>query len=89
MADHTFTDPGDASEDWVDVRMTDPDEGEWDIDVIVAGGRVEYVDLRIRPELLAEFVECLIDDVGEERAKRIVRNVVERKDLDVPEDASE
>ena len=89
MAEEVFTDPDDAHEDWVDVRMTDPDEGEWDIDVIVAEGRVEYVDLRIRPELLSEFVECLVDDVGGERATRIVRNVVDRKNLDILDDTTD
>ena len=86
MADEIFTDPEDSSENWVDVRMTDPEEGEWDIDVIVAGGKVEYVDLRVRPELLTEFMECLIDDVGADRANKIVKNVIERKQLDIQPD---
>jgi hypothetical protein len=81
MSEDAFTDTGETREDWVDVRMTNPDEGEWDVDVIVVGGKVEYVDLRIRPELLASFVECLIDDIGEERADAIVREVAERRNL--------
>ncbi|MFB6311080.1 MAG: hypothetical protein ABEH64_07850 [Salinirussus sp.] len=72
MTDEPFTEPDDDREEWVDVRMTDPDEGEWDVDVVVVEGRVEYVDLRVRPELLGDFVECLIDDVGQKRAEEII-----------------
>ena len=86
MADDTFTDPDEAREDWVDVRMTNPEAGEWDVDVIVAESRVEYVDLRVRPELLTEFVECLVDDVGDERAISIAREVIDQRDLDVRDD---
>jgi hypothetical protein len=82
MTDEPFVEPGAPSEEWVDVRMTDPDEGEWDVDVVVAGGRVEYLDLRIRPELLASFVECLVDDVGDERAARVLARVAEDRDVD-------
>jgi len=45
MTDEVFTEPDDASDGWVDVRMSDPDQDEWDIDAVVVGGRVEYVDL--------------------------------------------
>jgi citrate lyase beta subunit len=45
MTDETFTEPADTTDEWVDVRMTDPDEGEWDIDLVV-DGRVSYVTLR-------------------------------------------
>lgn len=44
MTDDVFTEPDDTTDGWVDVRMTDPDAGEWDIDVVVADGRVEFVD---------------------------------------------
>jgi hypothetical protein len=83
MTEDAFTDPEDGHEEWVDVRMTDPEEGEWDVDVVVAGGRVEYVDLRVKPELLASFVECLIDDVAESRARSILAEVADRNDVDV------
>ena len=99
MADDTFTDTEDTideaadaftdpADDWVDVRMTDPDAGEWDIDVVVAGGRVEFVDLRIRPSLLAGFIDCLIDDVAEERAAEILAKAAPRQGLD-PEDLAD
>jgi hypothetical protein len=63
--------------------MTDPDGGEWDVDVVVAGGRVEYVDFRVKPELLASFVECLIDDVAEGRTPSVLAKVADRNDVDV------
>jgi hypothetical protein len=87
MTDEPFVEPGEPSEGWVDVRMTDPDEGEWDVDLVVAGGRVEYLDLRVRPALLASFVECLVDDVDDERAARVLAHVAERRDVD-PGDAA-
>lgn len=83
MTDEVFTDPDEDADEWVDVRMTDPDEGEWDVDVVVVGGQVEYVDLRIRPELLAEFVDCLVDDVGDERARAILTDVADRNGVDL------
>jgi len=82
MSDDVFTEPDDTADEWVDVRMTDPEKDEWDVDVVVVGGQVEYVDLRVRPELLAAFVECLVEDVGEERAERVVQDVVERAGVD-------
>lgn len=80
MSEAPFSDTDENRGDWVDVRMTDPDEGEWDVDVVVVEGRVEYVDLRVRPELLADFLECLIEDVGAERAGRILDNLADRAD---------
>lgn len=88
MTDEVFTDAG-ADEEWVDVRMTDPDEGEWDVDVVVAGGQVKYVDLRVKPELLASFVECLVDDLGSRRAERILSAVADRRGLDGADDTEE
>lgn len=81
--DAPFETPDDAGERWVDVRMTDPDEGEWDIDLVVADGRVEYVDLRVRPGLLTAFLDCLVDDVGEERAREVLAGVAERRGIDL------
>jgi hypothetical protein len=89
MSSDIFTDPEDARENWVDVRMSDPDQGEWDIDAVVVDGRVEYVDLRVQPALLADFVECLVDDVSEERANRIVRSLVDRRDLSIQDQEHE
>jgi hypothetical protein len=86
MTDDVFTEPDESREQWVDVRMTDPDEGEWDIDVVVAEGTVEFVDLRVRPELLTSFVECLVDDVDDDRAETILSTVAERNDLDITGD---
>lgn len=85
MSDDVFTEPDQPTDDWVDVRMTDPDEGEWDIDVVVAEGRVEFVDLRIQPALLEGFIQCLVDDVAEERAKEIITAAANRRGV-VPED---
>ena len=79
----TFTDPDDGREEWVDVRMTDPDEGEWDVDLVVVDGCVEYVDLRVKPDHLAAFVECLVDDVGDDRAGEILTDVADRNGVDV------
>lgn len=89
MANGIFTEPDDTHERWVDVRMSDPEKGEWDVDVVVVNGRVEYVDLRVRPEALSEFMECLIDDVGDQRADTIVREVIDRKGLDVRGDTAD
>jgi len=83
MTPNRFSDPEDAHDRWADVRMRDPDAGEWDVDVVVADGTVEYVDLRVRPDLLAGFVECLLDDVGDEEAARVLADIAERNDLDV------
>jgi hypothetical protein len=89
MTDTAFTTPEESATEWTDVRMTDPEAGEWDIDVVVAGGRVEYVDLRVRPALLAGFVECLVDDVDDERAREILRSVADRRGLELDGSADE
>lgn len=78
-----FTDPDDTTDEWVDVRMTDPDAGEWDIDVVVAEGRVEFVDLRIRPALLAGFIDCLVDDVAATRAREILAETARKHGIEV------
>lgn len=83
MTDEVFTEPEDDTDDWVDVRMTNPEEGEWDVDFVVVDGQVNYVDLRIRPELLAEFMECLIDDTDKDRADRILSRIAEQKNVDI------
>jgi hypothetical protein len=63
--------------------MTDPQEEEWDIDLVVADGQVEYVDLRIRPELLTGFVECLVDDLDDEGATRVLTRLADRQGVDL------
>ncbi|WP_254841296.1 hypothetical protein [Natronomonas marina] len=83
MADEIFTEPEESTEEWVDVRMTNPEAGEWDVDCVVVDGRVSYLDLRIRPELLAGFLDCLIDDVGEGRGRAVLAEVLERNDIDL------
>lgn len=90
MSDELFTEPEDSSEEWVDVRMTDPEAGEWDVDIVVIDGSVEYVDLRIQPELLGDFIECLADDVGEERVETLLSTLADRTDatLDIPGEPS-
>lgn len=59
------TDP--TADEWVDVRMTDPEAGEWDLDAVVVDGRMEHVDLRVREDLVAAFVECLVADLAPTR----------------------
>ena len=81
MTDEVFTD-AEAGEVWVDVRMTSPEKSEWDVDLVVSGGQVEYVDLRVKPDHLAAFVDCLVDDVGADRAGRILSTVADRQDID-------
>ena len=81
MSKEVFTEPDDTAENWVDVRMTDPEEGEWDVDLVVVDGQVNYVDLRIRPELLRGFVECLIDDIGDDQAAAILSELASEKNL--------
>ena len=71
-----------VGDEWVDIRMTDPEAGEWEVDTVVLDGRVQYVDLRIRPELLASFVECLVDDVDGERAREVLETVARRQDIE-------
>lgn len=83
MPDETFTDPEEPTDSWVDVRMTNPEAGEWDVDLVVVDGQVSYLDLRIRPELLSGFVDCLVDDISEDRARRLVRQLAERNDIDL------
>lgn len=83
MSEKTFTEPEETADEWVDVRMTNPEEGEWDVDLVVVDGQVNYVDLRIRPELLRGFVECLIDDVGDERAGSILSELADENGVEL------
>ncbi|MDG5778702.1 hypothetical protein VB773_08100 [Haloarculaceae archaeon H-GB2-1] len=79
MSDDTdlFAEPESTADDWVDVRMTDPHVGEWDIDVVVANGQVEYVDLRVHPEQVAAFLSCLVSDVPDEDASQMLEAVAD------------
>lgn len=63
---------GVSSADWVDVRMTDPEEGEWAVDSVIFDGRLEYLDLRVRRDLLASFVACLLDDLDDSAAETVL-----------------
>ncbi|MFW6318387.1 MAG: hypothetical protein ACOC06_07980 [Halorubrum sp.] len=83
MTDDLFTDPEDTSDGWVDVRMTDPEKGEWDIDLVVVDGQVDYVDVRIRPDLLDAFVDCLVGDLSDDRASALLAGLAERNDIDL------
>ncbi|MFB6305346.1 MAG: hypothetical protein ABEH47_09275 [Haloferacaceae archaeon] len=87
MAPNAFTDADDAAEKWIDVRMTDPDEGEWNVDVVVAGNRVEYVDLRVRDDVVVGFVDCLLSDVGDERTAAVLRRLADRQGVALDFDA--
>ncbi|MDS0220338.1 hypothetical protein NDI54_03125 [Haloarcula sp. S1AR25-5A] len=80
--DDVFTETDDPAEAWVDVRMTDPEEGEWDVDVVIAEKQVEYVDLRIRPALLEGFLDCLFDDLSDERAQSLLAATLDRQGVD-------
>ncbi|WP_084802673.1 hypothetical protein [Halorientalis sp. IM1011] len=62
MSTLAATDP--TADEWVDIRMTDPGAGEWELDAVVVDGRMEHVDLRVREDLVASFVECLADDLS-------------------------
>jgi hypothetical protein len=89
MAGDVFTEPDDPADEWVDVRMSDPDRGEWDLDAVVVGGRVEYVDLRVRPALLASFIECLVEDVDDGRAGEVLAEVADSRNIDLGPDPAE
>ncbi len=90
MSDKPFKPTDATATEWADVRMTDPDHGEWDVDVVVAAGRVEYVDLRLKPELLAGFVDCLLDDVDTDRARSVLETVADRQGIEFgPEETVE
>lgn len=89
MPDESFTEPEGTHDDWIDVRMIDPDEEEWDVDVVVVNGQVEYVDLRIKPALLAAFVDCLVEDVDDDRAEAMLSTVAERNGIDLSDVAEE
>lgn len=86
MPNEIFTDPESATERWASIRMTEPSEKEWDVDFVVAGGQVEYVDLRVRPELLTPFVARLLDDVDAETARTILSDVADRNEIDLLEE---
>ena len=83
MSDEAFVDPETTREEWAGVRMTDPEEEEWDVDVVVVGGTVEYVDLRVRPELLADFVDCIADDLDDEGVEGLLSTLAARNGVDL------
>ena len=52
--------------------MTDPEEGEWTVDSVVLDGRMAYLDLRVRRDVLASFVACLMDDLDKSAAETVL-----------------
>ena len=86
MTESPFAAPEPTNDEWIDVRMTEPEYGEWDVDVVVASGRVEYLDLRLKPELLGGFVDCLLDDVDDERAESMLRSIADRRGITLDTD---
>ncbi len=82
MTDETFTEPPEPDEEWVDVRMNDPGTSGWKVDMVVDEGHVEYVDLRVRPDLLADFFTRLVGDVDDDRAERALAAVADRRGVD-------
>jgi hypothetical protein len=82
MTDETFTEPAEPDDDWVDVRMNDPGTSGWKVDMVVDEGHVEYVDLRVRPRLLADFLTRLAGDVDDEHAEEVLATVADRRGLD-------
>ncbi len=89
MTEKSVTNPDTPTSAWADVRMTEPEHGEWDVDVVVAAGRVEYVDLRLKPELLAGFIDCLLDDVDDDRARSILQTIADRRGVDLGADLAD
>ncbi|RXK48588.1 hypothetical protein [Halorientalis pallida] len=73
-------------DEWVDIRMTDPDVGEWELDAIVADGQLEYVDLRVREDLVAPFVECLTGDLSAGQRAALVDRLAADDGEDTGED---
>lgn len=67
--------------EWVDVRMTDPEEDEWTVDVVTVDGQVKFVDLRVREDLLASFVDCLLDDLSDDAAHEVLATIAERRGI--------
>jgi len=62
--DSTFTEPDDAHDAWIDVRMTDPEVGEWDIDAVVVDGQVEYVDNQRAQSVIASLARTYDVDLS-------------------------
>ena len=89
MGEEVFGEPEDPADGWVDVRMTNPEEGEWDVDFVVIDGQVHYLDLRIRPDLIDGFVDCLVDDLGKEGASAMLSALAQRHDLEFPKSPEE
>ena len=77
----TETEPGakagSTADEWVDVRMTDPEEGEWTADSVVIDGRMEYLDLKVRTDLLASFVACMLGDLDADTAESVLAEAAE------------
>ena len=68
---------GVSTAEWVDVGMTDPEEGEWTVDSVILDGRTQYLDLRVRRDVLASFVACLLDDLDESAAETVLADAAD------------
>lgn len=77
------TDQAGSNAEWVDVRMTDPEEGEWTVDSVVIDGRTEYLDLKVRKDLLASFVACLLGDLDTDTAESVLAEAAELVGVEV------
>lgn len=71
MRGEPFTGPEETHEGWIGVPMTDPDEGEWG------------VDLRIGPGVLTAFVHRPVGGAGDERVGPVLAAVAERNGSDL------
>jgi hypothetical protein len=84
MSTLASTDP--TTDEWVDIRMTDPEAGEWELDAVVVDGRMEHVDLRVREDLVASFVECLAEDLSRSQRAALLDRLSEEGADDVDAD---
>lgn len=89
MSADAFREPEEPADNWADVRMTDPEIGEWDLDAVVLEGQVEYVDLRVQPSLLGAFMECLLEDASRDRTAAILQRLITSQDISPDEFTSE
>ena len=78
-----------GADEWVDVRMTDPEAGEWSVDLVAIDGQVSYVDLRVRRSLLASFVACLLEDLDDATAEEVLADAAGQQGVETPGDEHE
>ncbi|MBX0296247.1 hypothetical protein [Haloarcula nitratireducens] len=78
----TRADGGDASEEWTDIHLSEPEPDSWEIDLHVEHGAVETVVLRLHADGLPGVVNSLLSDVDDELVRRVLAYAVERQDVD-------